>query len=210
MSTSTPRMVVVPIDRLRPGEGNAKEHTEEQIEQLRASIRRFGFNDPIGVDGDYRIVEGHGRYEAAVREGLAEVPVILLDHLTEREKRAYAVAHNQTQLSSGLDLSQLEAEIGRVQVREDEFFSLGFSEDDVYFLSLHETEPEETRNTEQRADNDGWGDLIEPVVRSVLKFSTWEERARFVDLANLLASRYPEETSLASRLHRFVREFPVQ
>lgn len=85
----------LPVSALEPYEKNARKHGEEDINAIRASIREFGFNDPIGIWKD-KIVEGHGRLMAAKAEGLTEVPVIRLDHLTDEQRRAYALAHNRT------------------------------------------------------------------------------------------------------------------
>lgn len=83
------------VSALEPYEKNARKHGEEDINAIRASIREFGFNDPIGIWKD-KIVEGHGRLMAAKAEGLTEVPVIRLDHLNDEQRRAYALAHNRT------------------------------------------------------------------------------------------------------------------
>lgn len=102
---------MVPVDKLIPYANNAKIHTEAQIEHIRASIRAFGFNDPVGVwtndDGQIEIVTGHGSVLAAKKEGMTEVPCNFLDHLTDEERREYCHVHNQTQLETGFDYSVL-------------------------------------------------------------------------------------------------------
>ena len=92
----------VPLGQLTPDPDNAKEHTPKQIAQIKASIERFGNNDPIAVWGkDNLIVEGHGRYEALKALGYKEAEVIRLDRLTDEERRAYALAHNQLTMNTG-------------------------------------------------------------------------------------------------------------
>ena len=92
----------VPLDRLTPDPDNAKEHTPAQIEQIKASIEQFGNNDPIAVWGkDNLIVEGHGRYEALKALGYKGAEIIRLDRLTDEERRAYALAHNQLTMNTG-------------------------------------------------------------------------------------------------------------
>ena len=87
---------------LTPDPKNAKDHPEEQIEQIMRSISEFGNNDPIAVWGPQNIiVEGHGRWEALKRLGHETAECIRLDQLTDEERRAYALVHNQTTLSSG-------------------------------------------------------------------------------------------------------------
>lgn len=92
----------VPLGQLTPDPDNAKEHTPKQIAQIKASIERFGNNDPIAVWGkDNIIVEGHGRYEALKALGYKEAEIIRLDRLTDEERRAYALAHNQLTMNTG-------------------------------------------------------------------------------------------------------------
>lgn len=93
------------VDALKPYEKNAREHKEKDIDAIAASIKKFGFDDPIGIwSDDNLIVEGHGRLLAAQKLGMTEVPCIRLDHLTDKERRAYALAHNKTaELSNWLD-----------------------------------------------------------------------------------------------------------
>lgn len=118
-----------PVGRLAEYANNAKEHTAEQIGQIKASMRQVGFCDPIGVwtnpEGKSEVVEGHGRLAAALELGLESVPVIHLDGLTDEQRRFYALVHNQLTMSTGWDFSKLDAELeslgghrhGRVRVR---------------------------------------------------------------------------------------------
>ena len=104
----------VPTEELIPYANNAKIHTNEQIDQIAASIEEFGFNDPVAVwDGPEgtEIVEGHGRVIAAKKLGLEELPVIRLDHLTDGQRRAYTHVHNQLTMSTGWDLDKLEIDL---------------------------------------------------------------------------------------------------
>lgn len=108
-------VVQMPLSALKEYEGNAKIHDDANVEAIRASIRRFGMCDPIGVwtnpQGEVEIVEGHGRKMALEAEGYEVADVIFLDHLTDEERRAYALAHNQTTMMSDFDLDILEAEL---------------------------------------------------------------------------------------------------
>lgn len=117
----TPELEVtmMPTGGLVPYVGNAKRHPEWQVEQIAASIEAFGFNDPIAVWHDVAghpvIVEGHGRLLAAKRLGMEEVPVVTLDHLDDEGRRAYTLAHNQTNLTTGFDLQTLDAELDAIE-----------------------------------------------------------------------------------------------
>ena len=101
------------INKIKPYKRNAKKHPQEQIEQIINSIKAFGMNDPIGVWGaDNVIVEGHGRYLALREMGESgEVPVIHLDNLTDEQRKAYALAHNQLTMNTGFDDDILSLEM---------------------------------------------------------------------------------------------------
>lgn len=100
---------------LNPYEGNAKEHPEEQVEQIIKSIEEFGMIDPIGIWGENNvIVEGHGRLMACQQLGMEKVPIIRLDELTDEQRRAYALAHNQTTMTSGWDEDKLQGELNSI------------------------------------------------------------------------------------------------
>lgn len=112
----------LPIDALKPYDRNAKEHPEEQIEQIKESIRQFGMNDPIGIWGEEcLIVEGHGRLLALQEMGATEVPTIRLDHMTDEQRRAYTLVHNKTTMSSGFDMELLHAELEEISIDMEEF-----------------------------------------------------------------------------------------
>ena len=82
------------IDELIPYENNAKIHGPEQIEQLRRSLREFGFVSPVLIDEDKNLIAGHGRVEAARAEGMIEVPYVMVSELSEAQRRAYIIADN--------------------------------------------------------------------------------------------------------------------
>ena len=105
----------ISTEDLRPYEKNARKHGKIDIDAIVASIQTFGFDDPIGVWGDDNIiVEGHGRLLAAQRLGMDKVPVIHLDHLSDEERRAYALAHNRTAELSEWDFDVQAAELAGI------------------------------------------------------------------------------------------------
>lgn len=118
----------IPTDDLDPYENNARKHTDDDVNAIVESIKEFGFSDPVGVWGDNIIVEGHGRLIAAKKIGLTEVPVVRLDHMTDVQRRAYALAHNKTaELSSWLD-DVLDLELDSIGDEIDmSFFGFDFS-----------------------------------------------------------------------------------
>lgn len=117
----------VDIDSIKPYENNAKLHPEEQIEQIKQSIEQFGMEDPIGVWNN-QIVEGHGRLIACKELGMKEVPIIRLDHLTDEERKAYALVHNKLTMNSDFDFNVLDGEIGNLDIDMSVF---GFDSIDV-------------------------------------------------------------------------------
>ena len=104
----------IKITDLKEYENNAKEHPEEQINQIIASIKEFGFNDPIAIDENNVIIEGHGRLYALQRLGTEEVDCIRLSHLSEEQKRAYILAHNKLTMNTGFDIEKLNLELDSI------------------------------------------------------------------------------------------------
>ena len=125
----------LPVDALTPYENNARKHADEDVDAIAASIDRFGFDDPIGIwSEDNLIVEGHGRLLAAQKLGIKEVPCIRLDHLTDEERRAYALAHNRTAELSGWDFAIRDEELAKIG--EIDMSKFGFNENAVDFDTL--------------------------------------------------------------------------
>ena len=93
--TTTKELQLVSVDKLIPYINNARTHSPEQVKKLRASLREFGFINPVIVDRDFNVIAGHGRILAAKEEGITEVPCVFADHLTEAQKKAYIIADNR-------------------------------------------------------------------------------------------------------------------
>ena len=119
------------IDKLIPFARNPRTHSEAQIAQIAASIAEFGFNNPILVDTKAGIIAGHGRLLAARKLGLTEVPVIVLDHLSEAQKRAYIIADNQLALNAGWDDDLLRSELAALQQEDFNLDLIGFDDRDL-------------------------------------------------------------------------------
>jgi len=125
------RIELWPIDKLVPYSKNPRTHSEAQVAQIAASIAEFGFNCPILVDSKAGIVAGHGRLLAARKLGLAEVPVIVLDHLTETQKRAYLIADNKLTLLGGWDEDLLAQEFAALETDGFDLGLTGFNEQEL-------------------------------------------------------------------------------
>lgn len=129
------------VEKLIPYAKNARTHSDEQVAQIAGSIKEFGFNNPVLVDKDNSIIAGHGRVMAARKLGMDKVPVVILDHLTESQRKAYILADNRIALNSGWDSSMLSVELQ--DLKDDIDLSLlGFDPDELDSLlnPVEETE----------------------------------------------------------------------
>lgn len=106
-----PEVTTVPTESLIPYANNARTHSPEQVAQIAASIKEFGFTNPILTDGENGIIAGHGRLMAARKLKLENVPVIELAHLSEAQKKALVIADNKLALNSAWDMDVLKVEI---------------------------------------------------------------------------------------------------
>ena len=116
------------IGALIPFARNSRTHSDEQVAQIAASIREFGWTNPILVDGENGIIAGHGRLAAARKLGLADVPVIVIDHLTDAQKRALVIADNKLALNAGWDFELLENEVRGLDDDGFDLSLLGFDD----------------------------------------------------------------------------------
>src|SRR5579862_1357124 len=118
-----------PVSRLRPRPDNARTHSEAQIDQIAASVREFGWTNPILVGSDDDVIAGHGRLRAArERLNLEVVPVIVLAHLTESQRRALVIADNQLALNAGWDEDLLRDQLEALKADEFNLDLLGFDD----------------------------------------------------------------------------------
>lgn len=119
------KIVYLSTDELTPYSNNSKLHPVEQIEQIKKSIVDNGMNDPIGIWGDDNIVvEGHGRLIACKELGIKMVPCIRLNHLSDAQRKEYAIVHNQTTMNSGFDILALSEEIDVLPDFDFDFYGI--------------------------------------------------------------------------------------
>ena len=129
------------VDALIPYAANSRTHSDEQVAQIAASIKEFGWTNPILIDGDNVIIAGHGRLLAARKLGMEKVPIICIDHLTKAQQKALVIADNQLATNAGWDMDMLKAEIEGLKLEDFDVDLLGF--DDKFLDGLLEPEPTE-------------------------------------------------------------------
>lgn len=137
-----------PVDKLIPYARNSRTHNDEQVAQIVASIKEFGFTNPILIGADDVIIAGHGRLLAAQRMGLKEVPVVRLPHLTETQRRALVIADNKIALNAGWDEEMLALEMKELGDMDFDLDLLGFSLDELKELEAF-GEPEPSGNADE-------------------------------------------------------------
>lgn len=139
---ATKGLPTVRIDELIPYANNAKIHGAEQIEQLRRSLRQFGFVSPVLIDENKNLIAGHGRVEAARAEGMTDVPYVLVTDLTEAQRRAYIIADNRLAEAGVWDAARLKIEMDELQSFQFDTGLTGFTVDEVVSLAGDEPESE--------------------------------------------------------------------
>lgn len=119
------------VSDLIPYAANSRTHSDAQVAQIAASIKEFGWTNPILIDSDDTIIAGHGRLLAARKLGMEEIPVIILDHLSKAQQRALVIADNQLALNAGWDMEMLKAEIEGLKLDDFNLDLLGFSDEEL-------------------------------------------------------------------------------
>lgn len=137
---TTSEMELISTEKLIPYVNNSRTHKPEQINKLRASLREYGFINPVLIDRNYNVIAGHGRLQAAKAEGIEEVPCVYVDHLTEAQRKAYVIADNRMAEDAGWDEDMLRAELEALQEMDFDVALTGF--DTKELASLFETDSE--------------------------------------------------------------------
>lgn len=146
----TDKFEIVPVAEITPDTRNARKHSDEQIKELRRSLREFGFVNPLLIDKDKKVIAGHGRLMAAIAEGMSAVPCVYVEHLTEAQRRAYMLADNRLAEHATWDSALLSEELKFLD-------DLGF---DVTVTGFDLPE------TEQQAVDDGYEPELPKVAKS--------------------------------------------
>ena len=138
----------IEVSKLIPYVNNARTHSDEQIRQIAASIKEFGFRNPILVDGENGIIAGHGRVMAAKKLGLTTIPYIDCSDLTGAQKKAYILADNRIALNAGWDEELLKFELGEINVSDIDIELLGFSDAELKRLLGLDDDNSENENVD--------------------------------------------------------------
>ncbi len=125
------KLEYIPVEKIAVYENNARTHSDSQVEQIANSIMEFGFTNPILIDEANTIIAGHGRLSAAKQLSLEKVPCIRLNHLSERQRRAYILADNKLALNAGWDFEKLSEELSFLAESEFDLSLTGFAEDEL-------------------------------------------------------------------------------
>ena len=131
MGKHTTEMKMVETSKLIPYVNNARTHSQEQVNKLRGTLREFGFINPVIIDSDFNVIAGHGRLMAAKEEGIEEVPCVLVDYLTEAQKKAYILADNRYAQDAGWDEELLRLEIESLEGMDFDVSLTGFDDQEI-------------------------------------------------------------------------------
>jgi len=140
MEDKLPAYKTVAVADLIPYARNSRTHSEAQVSKIAASIREFGFLNPVIVDGSSGIIAGHGRIMAAQKLGIETVPVIEASHLTDAQRRAYVIADNRLALDAGWDDEMLRVEFAELEELGFDLELTGFTLDEIGALDFDEGE----------------------------------------------------------------------
>jgi site-specific DNA-methyltransferase (adenine-specific) len=136
-----PSIKTVSVADLIPYARNSRTHSEEQVTQIAASIKEFGFLNPVIIDGEKGIIAGHGRVMAAKKLGMTELPAVEASHLTDAQRRAYIIADNKLALNAGWDEEMLRVEFAELTEAGFDLDLTGFSLDEIGALQIEEIPP---------------------------------------------------------------------
>lgn len=172
----------VKLSSIIPYARNSRTHSDSQVAQIAASIKEFGFTNPILVDEQGGVIAGHGRLLAAGKLGLEEVPCIELAHLTDTQKRAYVIADNKLALNAGWDDEMLRVEFMEMEEAGFDLALTGFSLEEIDGLAFDDEAHLEGMPTVKDGDK-------EPYQQKT--FTLHDEQAEIVDAAVTLARASP-------------------
>jgi len=189
------------LERLKPYDNNAREHSPEQVAQIAASITEFGFLNPILVDSNDGIVAGHGRLSAARELALDVVPVVVLDHLTEAQKKAYILVDNKLAENASWNEELLQEEIVALNLQDFDISILGWDEDEIREIMEYDS-----AFAEGDGDGESRGLGGEPVIQYNIIFDNEQQQQIWFDFLKDLRQSQPDDTTIAEKIINFIEE----
>ena len=194
------------IDELKEYEGNAKRHPKKQIKQIIKSIEDYGYNDPIAIDENNMILEGHGRLKALKELGYKDVPVIRIKGLSEQDKKAYILVHNKINLNTGFDDEKLFGELDSLNIDLSDF---GFNMDKAFEKAFVDTNATRTQELVEnilnlgKAQYEGVGKYDIPEIKPVKKLGEIKE---WIGFNYVLSDTEPE----GKAVHFFIDDYQFE
>lgn len=198
----------VKVSDIKGYEYNAKLHPQSQIEQIKQSIADFGFNDPIAIDENNVIIEGHGRFKAIQQMGWTEVECIRLPHMDEQQKKAYILAHNKLTMNTDFDPDMLAMELESILDFDMEEY--GFEIPDVF--DEPEEEPDYKEKTQEMKSNIlNWAYAVFPGVGKydipqIEPVYTMPEVSEWIGFNYVLSDKHPE----GKGVHFFIDDYQFE
>ena len=166
----------ISVEKLIPYARNSRTHSDEQVSQIAASIKEFGWTNPILVDGESGIIAGHGRLLAARKLGMDKVPVIELAHLSDIQKRALIIADNKLALNAGWDNDMLALEFEELEIEGFDLSLTGFGDEEIDELKKENENNEEDTLPGNGSLSDRF--LIPPFTVLNAREGWWQDRKR--------------------------------
>jgi ParB-like chromosome segregation protein Spo0J len=192
--TTQLKIVYKKTEDLIPYARNSRTHDEGQVAQIAASIKEFGWTNPILLDGQNGIIAGHGRVMAAQKLNETKVPTIELSHLTNEQKRAYVIADNKLALNAGWDNELLALEINDLKDVGYDLDILGFGEHELQSLFGNEEKTDQDQPTK-----------INFTIQFNIIFDDEEQQSDWYNFVKYLKDQYPDAETVGHRLQLFVR-----
>lgn len=192
--TAQLKIVYKKTEDLIPYAKNSRTHDESQIEQIAASIKEFGFTNPILLDGQNGIIAGHGRVLAAQHLRETKVPTIELSHLSDEQKKAYVIADNKLALNAGWDNELLALEINDLKDIGYDLDILGFDHHELQSLFGGDEKTDQDQPTK-----------INFTIQFNIIFDDEEQQSDWYNFVKYLKDQYPDAETVGHRLQLFIR-----
>lgn len=189
----------IEIDKLIPYAKNARNHSDLQVAQIAASIKEFGFNDPIEIDEDNMILAGHGRVLAARKLGLLKVPCVKIEGLSKAQKQAYILTNNKLALNSDWDNELLKTELHELAEMKFDMEMMGFDGEELSQIMY--PEPPNSKDDSDKPLNF--------TIQYNIVFDDEEQQETFYTFIRFLKEKYSDIDSVGERFAEYIRELDI-